>query len=127
LALEKATGGRLEYVDAEGYDSIDKVTGLKYELKSTFEMFKGEEITGRVSLANTNKDSFHETFDYLLCIQSNPKDFAIAQLTWAECNNNYVHKSGQFNLAKGVKVNEWICRNNTQYNDLPLFKLETIL
>jgi len=124
MALEKATGGRLEYMDAEGYDSIDKVTGLKYELKSTFEMFKGEVITGRVSLANTNKPIFQQTFDYLLCIQSNPKNFAIAQLTWDECNNNYVHKSGQFNLAKGVVVNDWICKDNTQFNNLPIFKLE---
>ena len=88
LALEKATGGRLEYVDEEGYDNIDIETGLKYELKSTFSMFADDTITGRVSLSNTNKDSFKKTFDYLLCIQTDPKNFAIAQLTWDECNNN---------------------------------------
>jgi len=124
LALEKATGGRLKYVDAEGYDSVDQETDLKYELKSTFEMFKGDDIVGRVSLANTNKESFAHSFDYLLCIQSNPENFAIAQLTWAECNNNYIHKSGQFNLAKGVKATDWICKDNTEYKDLPLLNLE---
>jgi hypothetical protein len=124
LALEKATSGRLKYVDAEGYDSIDQQTGLKYELKSTFEMFKGDDIVGRISLANTNKETFAHSFDYLLCIQSNPEHFAIAQLPWAECNANYVHKSGQFNLAKGVKATDWICKNNTTFNNLPLRNLE---
>lgn len=124
LALEKATGGRLEYVDAEGYDSIDRETGLKYELKSTFEMFRGSDIVGRVSLANTNKENFAHSFDYLLCIQSNPRDFAIAQLTWDECNSNYIHKSGQFNLAKGVQATDWICKGTTKFNNLPLQNLE---
>ena len=31
LALEKVTQGRLKYVDEEGYDSIDVVTGKKFE------------------------------------------------------------------------------------------------
>jgi hypothetical protein len=124
LALEKATGGRLEYVDEEGYDNIDIETGLKYELKSTFSMFTDDTITGRVSLSNTNKDSFKKSFDYLLCIQTDPKNFAIAQLTWDECNNNHVAKSGQFNLAKGVVVSNWISKNNTEFKDLPQTKIE---
>ncbi len=66
LALEKATNGRLLYVDEEGYDSIDTITGVKYELKSTFSMFSNKDtITGRVSLSNTNKGSFNKTFDFL--------------------------------------------------------------
>ena len=85
LALEKVTQGRLKYVDEEGYDSIDVVTGKKFELKSVFSMFsKKDTITGRVSVANTNKETLEETFDYLLCIQTNPKKFAIAQLDWNE-------------------------------------------
>jgi hypothetical protein len=124
LALEKATGGRLKYVDEEGYDSVDQTLGTKYEFKSTVEMFRGNEVVGRVSLSNTNKDSFRETFDYLLLIQSNPERFALAQMTWAECNNNLVAKSGQFNLAKGVHVSNWICQNKTTCNVLPPVKLD---
>lgn len=116
LAIEKATGGRLQYVDQEGYDSVDQTTGEKYEFKSVTDMFKGNAVHGRVSLANTNKDSFNETFDYLLLIQSDPNKFALAQMTWAECNNNLVAKSGQFNLAKDVPVTNWICQNKTTYD-----------
>ena len=124
LALEKATNGRLEYVDEEGYDSIDKETGVKYELKSTFGMFKADTIVGRVSLANTNKNAFSRTFDYLLCIQSDPKNFAIAQLSWDECNENHVHTSGQFNLVKGVQVTNWITKDSTKVNNFQPVKLD---
>jgi hypothetical protein len=125
LALEKATAGRLLYVDEEGYDSIDTVTGIKYELKSTASMFsKNDTITGRVSLSNTNKGKFNPTFDFLLCIQTDPKDFAIAQLTWDECNANHKIKDGQVDLVKGTSVTNWICKDNTQFNNLPLSKIE---
>lgn len=125
LALEKVTDGRLKYVDEEGYDSIDTETGKKYELKSVFNMFsKKDTITGRVSVANTNKETLEKTFDYLLCIQTNPKEFAIAQLEWDECENNIESISGQFNLIRGVPVKEWICKDATIFNDLPPAKLE---
>jgi hypothetical protein len=125
LALEKATAGRLLYVDEEGYDSIDTVTGIKYELKSTASMFSSNDtITGRVSLSNTNKGKFNPTFDFLLCIQTDPKNFAIAQLTWDECNANHKIKDGQVDLSKGTPVTNWICKDNTQFNDLPLSKIE---
>lgn len=125
LALEKATNGRILYVDEEGYDSIDIVTKTKYELKSTANMFSANDtITGRVSLSNTNKGTFNQTFDFLLCIQTNPKDFAIAQLSWDECNKNHKIKDGQVDLLKGIPVTNWICKNNTQFNNLPLSKIE---
>ena len=125
LALEKVTQGRLKYVDEEGYDSIDVVTGKKFELKSVFSMFSEKDtITGRVSVANTNKETLEETFDYLLCIQTNPKKFAIAQLDWNECKDNIKSISGQFNLTKGVPVKKWICKNSTVFNDLPPATLE---
>jgi hypothetical protein len=125
LALEKATGGRLQYVDEEGYDSIDLQTGTKYELKSIAEVFDSNgDIKGRVSLANTNKDTFNRTFDYLLCIQTDPARFAIGQLTWDECNNNYETKSGQFNLKRGVPVSTWICKDSTTHNPLSPVKLD---
>ena len=87
LAIEKATGGRLKYVDDEGFDSIDIETDEKYEFKSAGSMFsfKQEKITGRVSISNTNKPELIKTFDYLLCIQTIPDRFAIAQLT---CSDN---------------------------------------
>lgn len=126
LALEKATNGRLKYVDEEGYDSIDLETGIKYEFKSTASMFSAsEKITGRVSISNTNKDTFTKTFDYLLCIQSTPSKFAIAQLTWDECNDNYnKSKNGQFNLNYGLPVNNWICKNSTKVYNFQPVKLE---
>lgn len=119
MAIEKATGGLLEYVDAEGYDSVDTVTGEKYELKSVANMFSAKgTIIGRVSLANTNKETFEKTFDYLLCIQSDPEKFAIAQLTWEECYANHDSISGQFNLKKGVQVQRWISHNQTKVRNL---------
>ena len=118
LSIEKATKGRLKYVDEQGYDSIDLDTNAKYEFKSTKEMFKGDVITGRVSISNTNKSIFEKTFDYLLCIQSNPSKFVIARLSWEECYNNYYRSNGQFNLNKGIKVNEWICKDVTVEKDL---------
>lgn len=119
LSLEKATGGRLKYVDEEGYDSIDLENNTKYELKSTADMFKGNLITGRVSISNTNKETFEKTFDYLLCIQSTPSKFAIARMTWDECSKNYNKDSkGQFNLNRGIPVREWICKDNTRVNNL---------
>lgn len=126
LAFEKATNGRLQYVDGEGYDSIDIQTGTKYEFKSIAEMFSSDDkITGRVSISNTNKDTFKKTFDYLICVQSNPHSFAIAQLTWDECNNNYnSDKKGQFNLNKGLPVEDWICKNSTVVKDLQPVKLD---
>ena len=125
LALEKATIGRLLYVDEEGYDSIDIITGLKYELKSTFSMFSDKEtITGRVSLSNTNKATFSKTFDFLLCIQTNPKDFAIAQLSWDECASNHKIKDGQVDLVKGIPITNWVCKDKTKFNNLPLSKIE---
>lgn len=125
LALEKASNGRIVYVDEEGYDSIDTVTGIKYELKSTANMFSSKDtITGRVSLSNTNKGTFNRTFDFLLCIQTNPENFAIAQLSWDDCNNNHQIKDGQVDLKKGIPVTNWICKDNTKFNNLPLSKIE---
>jgi len=125
LSLEKATGGRLKYVDEEGYDAIDLETNIKYEYKSTTEMFKNDTITGRVSLSNTNKENFEKTFDYLLCIQSNPSKFAIARMTWDECSENYnTNSKGQFNLNRGIIVNEWICRDKTIVNDLEPVRID---
>ena len=120
LAIEKATEGRLRYVDKEGYDSVDLQTGVKYELKSVANMFSAKgTISGRVSLANTNKKEFKNTFDYLLCIQSDPKKFAICCLTWEECFNNSTKLDGQFNLDKGVVVSNWICEvGDTKIPDL---------
>ena len=114
LALEKVTDGRLQYVDEEGYDSVDLETGTKYEFKSTADMFTGDTITGRVSLSNTNKDTFAKTFDFLLCVQTTPSKFSISQMTWDECNKNHNKNSkGQFNLNKGIKVTNWICKDST--------------
>lgn len=125
LALEKATKGRILYVDEEGYDSIDTVTGIKYELKSTANMFSSKDtITGRVSLSNTNKGIFSKTFDFLLCIQTDPQRFAIAELSWDDCNKNHKIKDGQVDLVKGIPVTNWICKDNTQFNNLPLTKIE---
>ena len=127
LALEKVTSGRLKYVDEEGYDSIDLDTGKKYEFKSTANMFSSsfDKITGRVSISNTNKDTFSQTFDYLLCVQSSPSKFAIAQLSWDECNKNYNKvKNGQFNLNYGLPVTHWICKNSTNLNKCNPVKLD---
>jgi hypothetical protein len=127
LALEKATNGRLKYVDEEGYDSIDLETDIKYELKSTANMFSSsfDKITGRVSISNTNKDTLSQTFDYLLCVQSTPSKFAIAQLSWDECNNNYNKvKNGQFNLNYGLPITNWICKNSTKVNQFDPVKLD---
>jgi hypothetical protein len=127
LALEKVTAGRLKYVDEEGYDSIDIETGFKYEFKSTANMFSSsfDKITGRVSISNTNKDTLSQTFDYLLCIQSTPSKFAIAQLSWHECSTNYnKEKIGQFNLNYGLPVNHWICKNSTIVNTFKPVKLD---
>ena len=126
LALEKVTNSRLKYVDEEGYDSIDLETNIKYEFKSTANMFSSaDKITGRVSISNTNKDTFIQTFDYLLCIQSTPSKFAIAQLTWDECNKNYnTAKTGQFNLNYGLPVTNWICKETTVVQELTPVKLD---
>lgn len=127
LALEKVTDGRLKYVDEEGYDSIDLETNEKYELKSTASMFsfKENKITGRVSLSNTNKDTFAQTFDYLLCIQTTPGKFAISQLTWDECNANHNKiKFGQINLNYGLPVSNWICKDSTTVKSFTPVKLE---
>ena len=126
LALEKVTNGRLKYLDEEGYDSIDIVTDEKYEFKSTASMFsKKGKITGRVSISNTNKATFTKTFDYLLCIQSTPEKFAIAQLTWDECNKNHnKSKNGQINLNYGLPVANWICKDSTKVNSVQPVKLE---
>jgi hypothetical protein len=125
LALEKATDGRLQYVDEAGYDSVDLQTGYKYELKSTSNMFDSKgNISGRVSLSNTNKVTFSKTFDYLLCIQTEPSKFSIGQLSWDECNSNYVAINGQFNLKKGIPISTWICRNSTSVIPIPSVKLD---
>ena len=125
LSLEKATHGRLKYVDAEGYDSIDLEDNVKYEFKSTAVMFSADDkIIGRVTISNTNKNVFVQTFDYLLCIQSTPEKFAIAQLTWDECSKNYETKSGQFNLSHGLPVTNWICKDSTKLNEFQPVQLD---
>lgn len=127
LSLEKVTNGRLKYVDEEGYDNIDIKTGIKYEIKSTASMFSSSfnKITGRVSISNTNKDTLNQTFDYLLCVQSTPSKFAIAQLTWDECSKNYnKDKTGQFNLNYGLPVTHWICKNSTSVTKFAPVKLD---
>lgn len=125
LSLEKVTAGRLKYVDEEGYDSVDLETNEKYEFKSVTNMFSGNIITGRVSLSNTNKDVFVKTFDYLLCIQTDPAKFAIAQMSWNECVKNYNKNSkGQFNLNKKIPVTKWICKDHTKVFEHEPVKLE---
>jgi hypothetical protein len=125
IALEEVTNGRLKFVDKEGYDCIDTVTNEKYEVKSVADMFKGDKITGRVSVSNSKKATLEKTFDYLLCVQSDPNKFAIAQLTWDEVEPNLVNKGGQFDLAKDIPVNTWITKvGDTEYRDLPPVKLD---
>lgn len=124
LALEQASNGRLKYVDKEGYDCVDTVTGDKYELKSVANMFSDDKVTGRVSVSNSKKSTLNQTFDYLLCIQSDPTKFAVAQLTWNEVSPNLVPSGGQFNLQKGVPINTWICQpGTTNYQKLPQTQL----
>ena len=48
MAIEKATHGRLKYEDAVGYDSVDKVNGLKYEIKSVTKAFSKVQVNTTV-------------------------------------------------------------------------------
>ena len=128
MSLEKATGGRLEYVDGVGYDSIDKLTGLKYEIKSVTKAFsKDGNISGKINLCNTYKmtnTSFSKTFDYLLCIQTHPETFAIAEFDWETCNDNKYFMDGQFNLNRGLPVQRWVCKDKTSARNLKQVKLD---
>lgn len=120
IGIEKATGGRVEYVDKKGYDNVDKVTGIKYEVKSLTKMFNDfGALSTDVILCNTQGDvKFTKTFDYLLCVQSDPREFAIAQFDWQTCYDNHFHSEGQFKLRRGLSVTKWICRDKTRVKQL---------
>ena len=128
MAIEKATHGRLKYDDAVGYDSVDKVNGLKYEIKSVTKAFsKDDTISGKINLCNTykiNGTKFNRTFDFLLVVQSDPETFAIAMFDWETCNANHYFMDGQYNLNRGLKVSEWICKDKTVVKSLPPIKLD---
>lgn len=128
MALEKATNGRLKYEDAIGYDSVDQIDGTKYEIKSVYRAFsKKNKISGKINLSNTYKvenPKFEKTFDYLLVVQSNPKDFAIAAFDWKTCKTNSYFMSGQFNLKTGIDVQKWVCKNNTKFTYMEPVKLD---
>lgn len=128
MALEKATNGRLKYEDAIGYDSVDQIDGTKYEIKSVYRAFsKKNKISGKINLSNTYKvenPKFEKTFDYLLVVQSNPKDFAIAAFDWKTCKTNSYFMSGQFNLKTGIDVQKWVCKNSTKFRYLEPVKLD---
>jgi len=127
MSLEKATNGRLEYVDAVGYDSIDQFTGKKYEIKSVSKAFsKDDRVSGKVNLCNTYKMSgtnFAKTFDYLICVQTDPSIFAIAEFSWETCDKNKYFMDGQFNLKRGTLVERWICKDRTEVKNLSEVKL----
>ena len=127
-AIEKATDGRLRYEDATGYDSIDQITGLKYEIKSVTKAFsKTNQISGKINLCNTYKTrnpKFTKTFDYLLCVQSDPKTFSIAEFDWETCNNNKYFMDGQFNLNRKLLVQKWICKDKTIVNNIAEVRLD---
>ena len=60
----------------------------------------------------------------MLCIQSNPKKFAIAQLSWDDCYCNHTAINGQFNLNRGVPVKTWISKKDTKFLELNQEKLD---
>ena len=130
IAIEVATNRRLTYVDQLGYDSIDTVTGLKYEFKSQRKFFDSDGHTSvATNLRNTRRKRnsdlvFNKTFDYLFCIQTDPKNFAIAQFDWQTCYDNHYYQDGQFNMTKGMLVPTWICKGNTVVKNLPEVKID---
>lgn len=127
MAIEKATKSRLKYEDAVGYDSVDQIDGVKYEIKSVHTAFsKKGKISGKINLSNTYKvknPKFEKTFDYLLVVQSDPKNFAIAMFDWETCKKNSYFISGQFNLKTGLSVKNWVCKDNTEFRYLEPVKL----
>lgn len=127
MAIEKATNGQLKYEDAVGYDSVDQIDGIKYEIKSVHKAFsKKDKISGKINLSNTYKvenPKFEKTFDYLLVVQSDPKNFAIAIFDWETCKKNSYFMSGQFNLKTGLSVKNWVCKDNTEFRYLEPVKL----
>ena len=129
LAIEIATDRRLNYVDQIGYDSVDTVTGLRYEFKSQKRFFTPDGYTAvATNLRNTRRKKnanliLNKTFDYLFCIQTDPKNFAIAQFDWQTCYDNHFYQDGQLNMIRGMQVPVWICKNSTVVRKIPEVKI----
>jgi hypothetical protein len=121
-AFERATNGRLKYVDDVGYDSIDMLTGLKYEIKSEAKMFNSNgTFRPDVTLCNTYNTknvSFTKTFDFLLCVDTFLPQFAVAELDWQTCYDNHFKIEGQFRMKKTTPIKRWISKDKTRIRDI---------
>lgn len=88
-ALEKASGGRLKWVDEEGCDHVDRETNDRYEVKTMHACLytkkgvpKPNRTTKSLKLTNTLSQredlKLNNTSDYLLIIDTNPDGFSAA-------------------------------------------------
>lgn len=128
-SIEAASGGRLKYVDEIGYDSIDQITDLKYEIKSEERMFTPDGKTLKpIVLRNTlNRKEIlpiDKTFDYLFVIETNLRDFAIAEFDWKTCFDNHYYEDGRFKMKAGLEVKKWICKDRTRVRNVPVVTLD---
>jgi hypothetical protein len=126
--FERATNGRLKYVDGVGYDSIDVLTGLKYEIKSQKKMFnKDGTFRPDVVLCNTFriKDTqFTKTFDFLLCVDTHLPQFSIAEMDWQTCYDNHFKIEGQYRMKRSTPIQKWISKDKTIIKNLPSVDLD---
>ena len=100
-ALEKATMGKLEWIDSIGYDHIDK-NGVKFEVKSQKHCLytaKGNQKkkTNKIKLTNTLSQNASRTLkataDYLIIIDTgDSSSYAMAIIDYKTVTDNYANK-----------------------------------
>jgi hypothetical protein len=122
-AIENVTNGRLKFIDKIGYDNVDELTKITYEIRSDFYVFnKKWELSKPVVLKNSRSDNdtgkMEKTFDYLWVVQTNPKRFAIAEFDWKTCDINQLNGKDQIKMSKDVKITKWICKDKTVIKDI---------
>ena len=83
IALEAASNGEAEYVDAPGYDLFIK--DVKIEIKTQEKAFTKKLDTASIRMKNTmgENQTFEKTFDYLVVANSEPPYLA-ALAPWTE-------------------------------------------
>lgn len=125
-AIQRATNGRLKFINKVGYDSVDESTKVKYEIRSLHDMFTDHwRLKNPLNLKNTlGNPKIEKTFDFLWAVQTDPRNFAIAEFDWQTCYDNHYYEGGQFKMKSDVDVVKWISRRNTRMKNIEQITLD---
>jgi hypothetical protein len=78
-----------------------------------------------LNLKNTlGNPKIGKTFDFLWAVQTDPRNFAIAEFDWQTCYDNHYYEGGQFKMKSDVDVVKWISRRNTRMKNIEQITLD---